>query len=408
MLVMAPYACKLLWLAVSFSLALPESWLTTENSSTASVCVCEDLPYVAVEEVESHVFDKCVLLAVPPLSGETHSVLSGLAEVFKNDSGVLIGHLRGDGSNIHWKVAPSGTELLLAFYAREKRERSCLLLPPKKDFAAEPYSGPFLLETLVQFVNEKCGTFRTPTGGLTEEGLMHQHIMHNLYRPSEPVEKCVRLRLVPSKLDFFRDFALRSRPVVIENIARSWPAVKKWTPSYLRERYGDRTVHVKLTPDGVFEGVESAKMWSDYTNDWIPDLVKSQLPYPDLVVVRPATSEINFSDFLDFISSGNQTFSAYLEYSSIPHYMPTLQQDMFELPFIRDELELRHLNMWLSDGNTLGKLHFDPFDNLLCQVRLLCPHIYTHSHCGVLYLCCMYIHTYDNMEGPKYCALIEL
>ena len=338
-----------------------------EHCSTASE-TCEQIPFLAAEEVEGHAYDKCILLAVPPLSAENRLVLSGLHEAFSNESGVFIAQVIGNETDIRWKTSSSRANSILAFYAREKKERSCLLLPAKREFSAELYTGPLVLETLVQFLNEKCGTFRTPSGGLTEEGLMHQHIMHNLYHPSRPVESCLRLRTPPSKLDFFRDYAFRSRPVVIEGAVRDWPALKKWTSDYLRERYGERAVHVKMTPDGVFEGVESARMWSDYSPNWIPEAVKSQLPFPDLVVVRPATAKMIFSDFLDFIGAGNRSYSAYLEYSSIPYYMPSLQQDIFELGFVQGDLEVQHLNMWLSDGNTLGKLHFDPFDNFLCQV----------------------------------------
>ena len=364
---MASYACKLYLIVASFSLAVPGSLPSTEHCSTDSE-TCDHLPYLAVDELRGHIHDRCILLAVPPLSIETRFMLYGLQEVFANESSVFLGQLRGNSASIHWETSPPTSTSVLAFYTHEKRERSCLLLPPKKDFLAEPYTGPLVLETLVQFLNEKCGTFRTRTGGLTEEGLMHQHIMQNLYHPSEPVGKCLRLRKPPSKPDFFRDYTFRSRPVIVENAVQNWPAFKKWTAEYLRERYGERQVHIKLTPDGVFEGVESARIWSDYRQDWIPEAVKSQLQFPDLVVVRPATSEMHFSDFLDFIASGNRTFSAYLEYSSIPYYMPSLQQDIFELSFVGGELEVKHLNMWLSDGNTLGKLHFDPYDNLLCQV----------------------------------------
>ena len=383
---MASCVCKLLCLGAFFSLALPQSWLKTEERG-ADPGTCEQARNLAVDEVADHVHDSCVLLAVPPLSSRAQSVLYEAREVFRNDSGVLVAHLRGSDSDIHWTTGtPPKTVPLLAFYARRRKERSCLLLPPEGEFLAEPYTGPLSLETIVQFINEKCGTFRTPSGGLTDEGLMHQHIMQSLYHlPSRFFGKCSRLRTAPSNLDFFRDFALRSRPVVIENAVRDWPAFKKWSHSYLWERYGNRTVHVKLTPDGVFEGVENAKLWADYRDNWIPEAVRSQLPYPDLVVVRPATSEMNFGEFLDFIGSGNKSFSAYLEYSSIPHYMPSLQQDMFELSFVEGELELRHLNMWLSDGNTLGKLHFDPYDNLLCQAsvphtRLCTLNTHTHTH----------------------------
>lgn len=330
----------------------------------------EGLIELTLEEIGEYVYNKCMLLALHPVEIETRSILSQLYSVFQNDSNILIGYLNVNVTNIHWNTAPRDNTLQpqFAFYARKKRDRSCLLLPPTTDFIAEPYIGAIVLDIIIQFLNEKCGTFRTINGALTESGLMHHHIMQNLYTPSGPIEKCHRLKKVPSKLDFFRDYVFRSRPVIIENAISSWPAIKKWSTDYLKEQYGDKIVHIKLTPDGVFEGVESAKIWSDYREDWIPETVKSQLPYPDLVVVRPAMREIKFSEFLDFITSGNQTYSAYLEYSSIPYYMPTLQQDIFELSFIEGSLGMRHLNMWLSDGNTLGKLHFDPFDNLLCQV----------------------------------------
>ena len=355
-----------------------DNFFGPEHCSAGVDVQCGDPGYITVEEIGEHVYDKCMLLSLPPVVSDTHSILSKLYKVFRNDSNVLIGHLVAwnvsDG--VRWKnaVPSNSTQPELAFYAREKRDRSCLLLPPKENCQAEPYVGMIVLETLVQFINEKCGTFRTPSGGLTEEGLLHQHIMHNLYAPSQPVEQCHRQKVLPSKLDFFRDYAFRSRPVVFENAISSWPALQKWTAEYLQQQYGERMIHIKLTPDGVFEGVEPAKIWSDYNEDLIPAEVKSQLSYPDLVVVRPATSEIKFSEFLNFISSGNRTFSAYLEYSSIPYYMPKLQQDIFELPFVEGCLEIRHLNMWLSDGNTLGKLHFDPFDNLLCQVQ--CAYMY--------------------------------
>ena len=140
---------------------------------------------------------------------------------------------------------------------------------------------------------------------------------------------------------------------------------------YLREKYELKDVHVKLTEHGEFEGVESAFLWPGYTPDWIPLEVREKLPFPDLVVVRPATAEMKFSEFIDLVSVGsNKTgISAYLEYSSIPYYMPEIEDDIIEPLFVKNLLERRHLNMWLSDGNTLGKLHFDPYDNFLCQVQ---------------------------------------
>ena len=397
---------ELYWLLALLVIAFSETFHSPEYCSANSRRCENSLAELTADEIEKHIHDKCMLLSLPPVETETHSILSELHTVFKNDSSVLLGHLHTNATRVRWKSPPGNTaHPALAFYARVKRDRSCLLLPPAKDFRAEPYEGMPVLETLVQFLNEKCGTFRAPSGGLTEEGLMHRHIMHNLYSPSESVEQCVRLRKVPSKEDFFRDYAFRSRPVVIENAVDSWPAMKKWTSDYLRERYGQQTVHIKLTPDGIFEGVENANLWSGYSEDWIPAAVKSQLPYPDLVVVRPATAEMNFSVFLDHISSNNQTFSAYLEYSSIPYYMPGLQLDVFELPFVQGSLEVRHLNMWLSDGNTLGKLHFDPFDNILCQVRCHPTSVLPYCEKFLKVVKVLKILVFDTMRTCAHCKL---
>lgn len=44
---------------------------------------------------------------------------------------------------------------------------------------------------------------------------------------------------------------------------------------------------------------------------------------------------------------------------------------MEELAYLRGLLKLDFTNVWLSDGNTLGKLHFDEYENLLVQVSLI-------------------------------------
>ena len=342
----------------------------------------------------------CALVAIPPCSADSlQTLFAELAVIFKDDPNVLLvpQTLENSTANsgestankltsnsfvdeIAWKSnflqqvdqmkAQVDPGPKLAFYQREPKDRTCLTMPPKTRFQAEPYSGRMIVEMLVQFLNEKCGAFRTPKGTLTAAGLFHDHIMKHLYVPKEMSESCKRIKM-PQTSNFFQEYFFRSRPVVIENAIKDWPAITKWTPDYLRALYGEKEIHIKLTEDGNFEGVESAKDWAGYRDDWIPESVKKQLLFPDLVVVRPATAEMRFSDFLDFISTRNDSmYSAYLEYSSIPYYMPQLEKDIYELPFLKDLLEQRHLNMWLSDGNTLGKLHFDPYDNFLCQVSV--------------------------------------
>ena len=340
----------------------------------------KELEYIVPSELPNILYEKCALLCVPPCEQNLQSMLIELRNIFRNDD-VFIGlfeeeysNLAQNGSSIAWK-SPSAYKLNreeLAFYHQEHKDRACLLLPPNTAFKAEPYEGPISVETLVQFVNEKCGVFRTMNRGLTAAGLFHEHIMQHLYEPKDKVEKCQRIKIPQQTFQFSQQYLFRSRPVIIENATWNWPAMRKWTTEYFRSLYGNREIHIKLTQDGDFEGVESANLWADYHENWIPEQVRTQLQFPDLVVIRPATSEMKFSDFLDYISSTNRSHSAYLEYSSIPYYMPQLEDDIMEMPFLDVQLQRKHLNMWLSDGNTLGKLHFDPYDNFLCQVNKYC------------------------------------
>ena len=145
--------------------------------------------------------------------------------------------------------------------------------------------------------------------------------------------------------------------------------MKKWTSEFLATKFGSKMVRVAFAPYGEYEGCEKAENFDDFKEFKFPDAVKSQLQFPDLVVVRPAFREIPFSTLMEILqSSNNSDISAYLEYSSIPSLLPELELDIKEMPFVTGELKRRHLNIWLSNGNTLGKLHFDPFDNFLCQV----------------------------------------
>ena len=145
--------------------------------------------------------------------------------------------------------------------------------------------------------------------------------------------------------------------------------MKKWTSEFLIKKFGSKMVRVAFAPHGEYEGCEKAHNFDNFKEFKFPAAVKSQLSFPDLVVVRPAFLEISFSSFKEILqSSNNSAISAYVEYSSIPSLLPELEQDIKVMPFVDGELKRRHLNIWLSNGNTLGKLHFDPFDNFLCQV----------------------------------------
>ncbi|KAL5473204.1 hypothetical protein EMCRGX_G027656 [Ephydatia muelleri] len=344
----------------------------------AELSSASKLPYIASSDLSQVLSERCALLGVPPYGDNqlVPELLASLQLIYARDQDVLIGQLHaGDqfgALSLSANGAYSSNQSSLVLYKRNIKDRSCLIQPPNAahHVHAQLYSGDLSVDSLVSFVNEGCGTFRTTERGkLTRAGLRRERMHGNLYGVSrdEDGAECLRIKM-PSTSVFVRDYLFRSRPVVIEGAINDWPAREKWTTEFLLEMYGNNTVHVKLTPDGNFEGVESADRWKDYRWDRIPESVRAQLLFPDLVVVRPASAEMKFSQFLDLTMAKNKSYSAYLEYSSIPYYMPELTKDVKEPPFVEGLLHKHHLNMWLSDGRTLGKLHFDPYDNLLCQL----------------------------------------
>jgi len=335
------------------------------------------MTHVQYKDFPNLLSEKCALLGIPPYPPDNNyeDILLELSEVFKDEHSVFIGELSfTDDSELQWK-GTSNNNSHLAFYSRQPKDRSCLLSPKRTKFYASSYQGQLNTDILVQYINEQCNVFRTARGNLNNEGLYLEHLVNNLYTPENEITECKELSYIPSKDEFFKEYLFRSRPVVIKNGYRNSTPYRKWSQDYLRKLYSEKKIHIKLTNNGDFEGVEPVTLWSEHREDYIPPAVRSQLKFPDLVVVRPGTSEMLFSDFLDFISSENRLYSAYLEYSSIPQYMPEIESEVEQLTFV-EGLELKHLNMWLSDGNTLGKLHFDPYDNFLVQVL----HVYTMSY----------------------------
>ncbi|KAL4225174.1 hypothetical protein ACF0H5_015866 [Mactra antiquata] len=363
-------------------------------------------------------------------------IYDGLHDAFGKEESVVVGLF--DSENFVW---PSGKPLkyknfddcdektspLVSIFPKRVKDRTCLSVGTleKPDTKPYPYDSVLNIDSLIQFVNQKCDSYRNRNGNLNIAGLHRQEILSTMFHVHNvsdlstnqllekyshaqctkeqcknsssqkketethqaayynernlinfknfqtDIPRCNRIE-IPSKSYFFHNHLKISKPVIIKNAIKHWPALFKWTNEYFKAELGDRNVHLKLTPSGEFEGIDHAGNFQNFDSFNIPPDVRNQLLFPDLVVVRPATVNLNMSEFIDVIesvSSRKRTgFSAYLEYSSITNIMPDLENDIEEMPFFTDVLELKHRNIWLSDGNTLGKLHFDQFDNFLCQL----------------------------------------
>lgn len=388
--------------------------------------MCASLRQLNFKELLIELRTTCFLGTVGTVNNEVADLLTQVSDIYGSEITVGIARLSDKEFPQKWtpiqKLA-SGNVFVLR---KMVPDRKCLIKPPLPDYPLpDIFEGSLSLVNLVSFVNSVCETFKTHTGSTSIAGLHRNDILSNLFTlkgsnannighifseaasksfcsrddiecgskqtefnfhgatvgteskqldiNKELIRKCDRVSINDvSRDEFFHTYVKRSRPVIFTDATRNWTAFSKWTTQFFKDRFGNHSVHVKLTPLGDFEGVEDINLWADYATDVIPDEVKRQLPYPDLVVVRPAGVNMKFSEFLDVIdwasSQEKRNVSAYLEYSSIADHLPGLEDDIHHFSFAASLLTKRHLNIWLSDGYTLGRLHFDPYDNLLCQV----------------------------------------
>jgi len=303
-----------------------------------------------------------------------------LQEVFALENSIQIGiwDLDKYSSEIHHLLhsqdiilhspsfSSSSGDILL--FHKEPEDLHCLLssLYLQQQATVKEFLGDDLV-ALVEWVNEECHMFRKLDGHLNENGLNRQHLLDNLYRV-KPGDTC-EYRDPPNSAEEFFEYVSSSKPVVFKSALNSlkWEALQQWSNDYLRSVAGENVVGIKLTPEGIFEGCEDISLWDPLLQFQPPPQILEQLESPDKVVVRPAHVQMKFSEFMDVMLDTNKNTNAnyYLEYTSLSAF-PQLQHHV-HCPHWANFLDLSISNIWIGDGNTLGKLHFDPFDNLLCM-----------------------------------------
>ena len=201
--------------------------------------------------------------------------------------------------------------------------------------------------------------------------LYNEALAKEMYWPrGEPCETIDAAELTEEK---FRElFVLRSKPVIIRGGAGS-VGCANWDLNHILSRVGDSAVHVKIAPNGVFEGPENLTLWSNPDETDIPVLpphVLAKLESPDRVIVRPAATTIKIAELVEKLTSPQSTQSSnasfYLEYSSLAP-LKELGRDV-KVPPYAAFLTLDQKNVWLG-AETRGKLHFDPFDNIMAVAK---------------------------------------
>ena len=140
--------------------------------------------------------------------------------------------------------------------------------------------------------------------------------------------------------DFLDCYYAPGRPVVIERAIDHWPALKRWTPDYLRRKIGDAPVE--------FQGGRAAN--PDYEIDGYSH--KQVLP---------------FGAYMDLIAAGSGN-DAYVTANNSAANRAALAPLERDLGFLDKYLTRAHGMMWIGPGGTFTPLHFDLTNNLIAQI----------------------------------------
>mmetsp|Transcript_19848 Transcript_19848/g.19955 ORF Transcript_19848/g.19955 Transcript_19848/m.19955 type:complete len:271 (+) Transcript_19848:85-897(+) len=145
--------------------------------------------------------------------------------------------------------------------------------------------------------------------------------------------------IVYNKSDYWELMNDKQLPVIIRGLAKFWPAIhnerRKWSLDYLKQRVGDQIVTVEA--------------YGDYMNKDMKQLL------------------INFDGYIDFLKSG------------IDGHFYLAQRELEEFPMLKDDIvkpqlcntgksTLYRSNIWLGPSGIASPCHYDPFQNILCQV----------------------------------------
>lgn len=130
--------------------------------------------------------------------------------------------------------------------------------------------------------------------------------------------------------EFWDKHVKQNQPLVFRQAIADSPAIKKWTDSYLKEKYGDLDVLTELKEENRTHGVTGRMLLGDFIDTYtkknlyvvtvLPDPMRQDLPILACIMCG------SFKDFL------------------------------------------HELNLWISSGGTRSVIHFDADHNIHCLV----------------------------------------
>lgn len=166
----------------------------------------------------------------------------------------------------------------------------------------------------------------------------------------------------PTPLEFHRNWISPNIPVIFKNAIGDWPAIHKWTRTYLREKLGSKQISVAVTPNGLADSV--------YNNRFVlPD--ERQMYFSEFLDIMESP-EAESSDGSDNRNCGNPgIFYIQKQNGNFTDEFSEINSDAAtELSWATDAFGKSPdaVNFWMGDSRAVTSLHKDHYENLYCVI----------------------------------------
>ncbi|XP_038078293.1 bifunctional peptidase and (3S)-lysyl hydroxylase Jmjd7-like [Patiria miniata] len=161
----------------------------------------------------------------------------------------------------------------------------------------------------------------------------------------------------PPPLGFYRDWVCPNKPVIFRGCIDHWSALTMWSPAYLRDKIGDKTVTVAVTPNGLADAVYQDKF------------------------VMPEERLMPFRSFLDIVEgksplsqqAGSRSGVFYVQKQNsnlLSEFRDIIDDVETELPWASEALGKRPdaVNFWMGEAKAVTSMHKDHYENLYCVI----------------------------------------
>jgi hypothetical protein len=154
---------------------------------------------------------------------------------------------------------------------------------------------------------------------------------------------------------------LRREPRVVVDSVATWPALKRWEPTYLKRTVGDREVAVRETdgpPSNIFQNLQSGG-WTTFGEylDWVLENARD--------VDHIAQKGLAVTDVARFVAAQGYEFSYYLD-AKLHRLSGALADDVRAPDWFRTGVI--DVNFWCGVFGTSCGLHCDVTPNCNVQV----------------------------------------